>query len=106
MISMPRTPENLVRHELIGLDVAVQDATDPTLDGMGGTVVDETRQTLVIATDTGEKRVAKDVARFSFALDQETVTIDGGLLVARPHERILKKLPRKWEYRNEANTSG
>lgn len=95
---MARTPENLVRHELIGLDVEVADSTDTGRQGLEGRVVDETRGTLVVETADGERRVPKDEATFRFALEEAEVRVEGGLLVARPEERILKKFPRKWEY--------
>lgn len=98
---MPRTAENLPRHELIGLHAAVTDATDPSLTGMDGTVVDETRQTLVIETEAGERTVAKDAAVFRFDLPETGVEIQGNILLGRPEERILKKLPRKWGYTTE-----
>lgn len=103
---MPRTPGNLVRHELIGLDVDVVDSSDPGLETVSGRVVDETRNTLVVATGEGERTVPKDVAAFRFALDDARVRVDGGLLVARPEERILKKFPRKWEYASGDTDNG
>ncbi|MFB6265766.1 MAG: ribonuclease P protein component 1 [Candidatus Nanohaloarchaea archaeon] len=94
---MPREPGNLVRHELIGLNVEVVGCSDPGKEGLKGEVVDETRKTLVI--DSGEeKTVPKDESVFRFELEDGEVDVDGSLLVARPEERILKKFPRKWEY--------
>ncbi|MDY6761550.1 MAG: ribonuclease P protein component 1 [Candidatus Nanohaloarchaea archaeon] len=95
---MPRNPENLVRHELIGLPVDVVSAADPGMEGASGQVVDETRQTLVVAQDGDEVQVPKEGARFRFELEDAEVAVDGDILVARPEERILKKFPRKWEY--------
>lgn len=95
---MPRTPDNLVRHELIGLPVTVVQDTDTGREQVSGTVVDETRNTLVIDTADGETTVPKETATFRFSLDDDAVSITGSLLVGRPEERILKKLPRKWEY--------
>lgn len=101
---MPRTPENLVRHELIGLPVTVSESSDAGKEGINGRVVDETRQTIMIQTDTGETRVPKDETVFHFTLETgEVVEIDGNLLVSRPEERTLKKFPRKWEYTNSDN---
>ncbi len=97
---MPRTPDNLIRHELIGLPATVSDATDPNKTGIDGTVVDETRNTLVIMTDDGDTTVSKEEAVFRFTLEDQdkVVEVEGSLLVGRPEERILKKFPRKWEY--------
>jgi ribonuclease P protein subunit POP4 len=99
VIAMPRTPENLVRHELIGLPVTVAESTDATKEGLEGRVVDETRQTLTIQTESDTVQLPKDESVFHFALDSgDVVEVDGSVLVARPEERILKKFPRKWEY--------
>ncbi len=105
---MPRTPENLVRHELIGLAVDVTTSTDPEKEGVTGTVVDETRGTLVVETPGGEEQtLPKAESRFRFELEDTAVGVDGDLLVGRPEERILKKFPRKWEYADSTvNTDG
>lgn len=96
--AVPRSPDNLVRHELIGLPVTVAGAADEGMTGTSGQVVDETRQTLVIEQEGEEVQVPKEGTRFRFELDGETVAVEGDILVARPEERILKKFPRKWEY--------
>jgi len=89
------TPENLVRHELIGLEVRVVWSRNPSQIGISGRVVDETRQMLSIETKRGVKNIAKDQAVFSFHLPSgEWVRVDGKLLVARPEDRIKKKLKR------------
>ena len=57
---------NLRKHELIGLEVAILRSTDPSLVGVRGLVVDETRNTLVVEAGGREKRVPKEGARFRF----------------------------------------
>ncbi len=90
------TPENLVRHELIGLEVLVEKSANKALENLNGTVVDETRQMLTIKTSGGEKRIPKDVCVFIFKLpDGKKVRIEGQILVSRPEDRIKKKL-KKW----------
>ncbi|MFW6382798.1 MAG: ribonuclease P protein component 1 [Haloferacaceae archaeon] len=69
---MPRTPENITRHELIGLPIRVVDAASADLVGVRGRVVDETMQTIVVSTDSGDKRVPKAEAVFEFALGEES----------------------------------
>ncbi|MBI2676299.1 MAG: ribonuclease P protein component 1 [Candidatus Aenigmarchaeota archaeon] len=93
---MPITPRNLVRHELIGLDVGIVYCTDKKMEGMEGAVIDETRNMLVIRTAKGDKRIAKESATFSFRLPSgEGVRVDGKIIVSRPEDRIKRKL-RKW----------
>lgn len=90
------TPKNLIRHELIGLRIKVAESSDPTLVGLEGRVVDETKNTLVIETEEGFKRILKKIARFRFKLPSgEIVEIEGRILVGRPEERIRKKV-RRW----------
>jgi ribonuclease P protein subunit POP4 len=91
------TPENLVRHELMGLKAWVHSSTNPDAQGLSGRVVDESRNTLTLETPDGrEVSLVKDQCTFSFQIPSgERVRVDGKLLVARPEDRIKKKLP-KW----------
>ena len=87
------TPKNLARHELIGLTVSVADSDNPSNVGLMGKVIDETRNSLVIETQKGEKTLLKDRCTFVFVLPSgERVKIDGKILVARPEDRVKKKL--------------
>jgi ribonuclease P protein subunit POP4 len=90
------SPENLVRHELIGLSVKVTRSTNPSSIGIEGRVVDESRNTLTIETEKGKKNIVKEQCTFSIELPSgERVVVDGRVLVARPEDRIKKK-QKKW----------
>jgi ribonuclease P protein subunit POP4 len=90
------TPENLVRHELIGLEAKVIKSTNPSQVGLSGRVVDESRNILSIETTKGVKNLPKAECTFSFHIPSgEWVRVDGKLLLARPEDRPKKKL-RKW----------
>ena len=90
------TPNNLVRHELIGLEARVVESTNPSQVGLSGRVVDETRNILSIDTSKGVRNLPKQDCIFSFHLSSgEWVRVDGRLLLARPEDRPKKKL-RKW----------
>ncbi|MFN6992154.1 MAG: ribonuclease P protein component 1 [Fervidobacterium sp.] len=95
---MPITPQNLVRHELIGLKVKIASSTNPSLIGLEGTVIDETYNTIKIETngkDKKEKIVPKQGTIFIFHLPNgKKVEVDGKVLISRPEDRIKKKLPR------------
>ena len=100
------TPESLVRHELAGLDVEVAESPNSDLVGIAGRVVDETTNTLLVATGEeegeGVKRVPKAAATFRFRLDGETrgatrVVVDGDRLVARPARRTETKRGSLWQ---------
>jgi len=86
------TPQNLVKHELIGLHVQITKSSDKSTEGLEGDIVDETRQTFVVRTKTAEKTVIKDQCVFLFCLPTGVcVQVDGKILVARPEDRIKKK---------------
>jgi len=92
----PITPQNILRHELIGLAVRVSEATNPTVKGLRGSVVDETKNTLKIMAVQGTSVIPKDIATFRFTLpDGVLVDVDGNRLVARPESR-LKTRVRRW----------
>ena len=96
---MPVTAKTLARHELIGLELEIVSSANKSQVGLKGTVTDETRQTLTIDVgecDKPEKSVAKDQCVFVFTLPGgQKVRVDGKVLVARPEDRIKKRL-RKW----------
>jgi ribonuclease P protein subunit POP4 len=94
---MPITPHNLVRHELIGLQVRIAESSDKTQRRLAGRVIDESYAMLKIETKGGkEKTVIKQNNVFIFTLPNKVkVQVDGKLLVSRPEDRIKKKIP-KW----------
>jgi ribonuclease P protein subunit POP4 len=80
---------NLRKHELIGLQVAIVGSADPSLVGVRGLVVDETRNTLLVEASGREKRVPKRGARFRFEV-QGGVEVDGDEILFRPEDRVKK----------------
>jgi ribonuclease P protein subunit POP4 len=85
------SPRNVLRHELIGLDVSVVEASNPLHRGIAGMIVDETRNTLLIRTPAGDRRIQKQYSRFRIILpDRTLVIIDGSALVAAPERRITQ----------------
>lgn len=91
-----RTPENLVRHELIGLKAKVIESLNKKNVGISGKVIDESRNIIVIEKTKGkEVRLSKEHNVFVFDLNGEKVRVDGKLLVGRPEDRIKKKF-KKW----------
>ncbi|MDP1553090.1 MAG: ribonuclease P protein component 1 [Methanobacteriaceae archaeon] len=87
------TPQNLFRHELIGLNVEIIESSHEGIIGIKGKVIDETRNTIRVELNDGnESIIAKNVAIFHFQTPKgEIVEIDGKILVSRPEDRIKKK---------------
>ena len=87
------TPQNIFRHELVGLGVEVVKSSHKGFTGIKGEVVDETKNTIKVEDVEGcEKIIPKNVATFRFTLPSDAVVeIDGRIIVARPEDRIKKR---------------
>jgi len=85
-------PRNLVRHELIGLKIKVDESSNSMIRGLEGRVVDETRNMLVIENEQStEKKIPKAGNIFIFELNGGAqVRVKGERLIARPEDRIKK----------------
>jgi ribonuclease P protein subunit POP4 len=74
----------LARHELIGLKCKITRATNPSLIGLEGIVVDETKHMLVLSSGIREKKIPKREVVLKFG----EIEIDGKKLVGRPEDRV------------------
>jgi ribonuclease P protein subunit POP4 len=93
---MPIKPENILRHELIGLKTVIAKSSNAFLMGTRGRIIDETRNTVTLSTRKGVKVIPKAVAVFRFDLsDGSTVEVEGTEMVGRPENR-MKARGRKW----------
>jgi ribonuclease P protein subunit POP4 len=90
------TPKNLIKHELIGLEVEVADSTNKFQVGVKGLVVDETKNTLIIETKRGMKKIQKKGSTFIFKISNEKkVKVNGNKIAVRPEDRLKIKV-KKW----------
>ena len=93
---MPIKPENISRHELIGLRAVIARSSNRSLAGTSGRIVDETRNTVKLSTRKGLKVIPKEAAVFRLDLpDGSIVEVDGARLVGRPENR-MKARTRRW----------
>jgi ribonuclease P protein subunit POP4 len=93
---MPIRPENILRHELIGLKTVVARSSNLSLVGTRGRIIDETRNTVKLSTRQGDKVVPKGVAVFRFDLSDGTIVeVEGTKLVGRSENR-MKARGRRW----------
>ena len=83
-------PRDLPRHEWIGLDVKVVKADNPSLVGLTGTVIDETKNMLTLDCNGTEKRIEKAKVTMNVTLNGHTYEVDGKILVGRPEDRVKK----------------
>ncbi len=101
---MKLTPHNIIHHELIGLETQVAASTNPSLRGIKGRIINETKNLLIIETDVQEKRIPKSCSSFIFTFPPVkgkrylplNLRIDGKLLVSQPENRIQTKFKKKF----------
>ena len=90
-----RLSKDFIRYELIGLEVEVIESKNPNLKGIHGTIVDETKNTFVVLTESGKKVVPKKLCTFLFYYKGFWVKVNGNLLCNRPWERVKQKIIKK-----------
>ncbi len=83
---------NIVLNELIGLKARVLRSLDRKQRGLSGRIIDETKNTLLIETDAGVKRVVKRSSSFRFYSGGSHFDVDGIEISFRPSERTGKAL--------------
>jgi len=82
------TTENIILHELIGLDTEIIQSSNAKSVGIKGKVVDETKSMFVLRTENGIKKFPKENIIWRFSFDNNEVTLNGNILTKRPYERI------------------
>jgi ribonuclease P protein subunit POP4 len=92
-----RTAAAFVQREFIGLKAKVIRSTSSLNVGISGTVVDETRNMIVIRHKGEDKAIVKETSVFEFTLPDATkVEIEGRAILGRPEDRVKKTLKRQW----------
>ncbi len=87
----------ILQYEFVGLNAKVVKSSHPDYVGIEGRVIDETRNTIVIAQGNKNKTVVKNTAVFHFTMPDGTIVeINGKAIVGRSEDRIKKRLRRRW----------
>ena len=80
----------MAKFPLIGLEVLVTNSKNPSVLGVRGTIINETKNTLVIETTEGKKTFIKNQVTLKVMKSGEI--IKGTKIVGRPEERIKSKV--------------
>ena len=95
-----RNAKNIKQHELISCKAKVINAKDKKIIGINGTIVDETKNLIVIKTSKGIKKILKENAVFEIMIPEtkEKVIIEGDEISLQPEKRLKKrkKAKRRW----------
>ena len=90
-----RTEKNILLHELIGLECEVIEAKNKSQIGLHGRIIDETMKTIMVSGPQSNKIIPKKGSKFRLKLNNKKIDIVGDFIIARPEDRIKKKL-KKW----------
>jgi len=83
---------NIVLNELIGLRARVVRCSDRKQKGLEGTIMDETKNTLLMETAGRTRTVVKASSAFRFYTSNGSFLVEGKEINFRPHERIEKSM--------------
>jgi ribonuclease P protein subunit POP4 len=85
------TPKNILSHELIGLHATILSSPQPTVIGLSGTIIFETKNMLTLRTSKGPKKISKvSAGEMRVSLPSNTCFIRGPSLIGRPEDRVLR----------------
>ncbi|MFH0885148.1 MAG: ribonuclease P protein subunit [Candidatus Micrarchaeota archaeon] len=88
------TKKNLLLSTFIGLEAEIINSSQRNLIGLKGTIVDETKNLIVIEKGGAggkEVRIPKNSSTFRITAESgEKVDVDGSSIAFRPHERAKK----------------
>jgi ribonuclease P protein subunit POP4 len=84
------TPENILSHEIIGLNAIIEQCSDIHLTNLSGRIILETKNMISIETTLGIKQISKAAAK-KIKLDLRpgcSCSVSGSSLIGRPEDRI------------------
>jgi ribonuclease P protein subunit POP4 len=88
---MTINPQDILKHEIIGLPARIVESSDPTMEGINGTIVFETRNTILIRKDSRIRQAAKKaIKKMRLQMDSSACFISGSALIGRPEDRVSR----------------
>ena len=82
----------VLKHEIIGLKIKVIDSKNKSNIGTKGTIIDETKNTLIIeTTDEKRKTLFKQNIIIETKINNKKIKIKGAGLLGRSQDRIKQK---------------
>ena len=79
---------------LIGKIIIVKKAKNKSLEGLKGKIIEESKQSFMIETKDGPKRILKSHLEF-ISFPQEGIEMDARLLAKREKDRLKQKIRKK-----------
>ena len=94
MVSLNR--HNILKHELVGLDTEIIDDSNISNISIGGKIIGETKNMIMIEQHGSQKMVPKKNAVFLVKLPKFQVNIRGEWIIGRPEDRVKKRIKKGW----------
>jgi ribonuclease P protein subunit POP4 len=86
------SPENILRHEMIGLEIEIVESSNKDLLGILGKIVFERRNVLLIESGGKKRCVPKEIVhKMKINLISGVCFISGSALIGRPEDRTIRK---------------
>ena len=82
--------KDIIKHELIGLNIKITESKNKANIGLTGKIIDETKHTITIKTKTRKKMVFKNNIKLELKLNNKKISVNGKLLTGRPEDRVKK----------------
>jgi len=82
--------KSILKQEFIGAEAEIVDAKNKRLAGLKGKIIDETKNTLKIKTNKGNKIVVKNQITLQIKIGGKKYEFKGALIAHRAEERIKK----------------
>jgi RNase P/RNase MRP subunit p29 len=83
--------DNVLSQGIIGLQAKILESSDSTIQGIAGTIVFETKNTIFIRKDSVIRQIAKSVAKkLEIQTSSRACFIRGSALIGRPEDRISR----------------
>ena len=82
------TPDNITRHEFIGLKTQIMDSTNNQIIGLNGTIIHEKKSMFRLDTIKGVKLIPKNTNSWKFKVNNQQIIINGLKIQKRSFERI------------------
>lgn len=81
----------MLREEWIGKKVRVVKSANTALQGISGTIINETKHLVEVQTSSGIKKIPKHNTLFAFTINTTEEFVDGSKAEVSPEERVKIK---------------
>ncbi len=86
------TEQNILLHELIGLEAEVIESTNKDVIDIHGIIIDETKSMLILDTKKGIKKIHKAHSKWKFSSNFNDIIVQGSKINKRSHDRLGIKI--------------